>query len=249
MKRQPQKAELETLQLTFGVDTDTASDTVLQNGLSKLHWICRNQRLPHFWGRHINGEEALTLDEISYIHSLCCRIAVMYSHSDPTNMDSYDQGAADAKDAIAICKNLHISTGKAIFMQVDKLSNITNDYMLSYAKTLLENDYIPGFYANTDAFYDFSHQFARGYQAEPEVFEQCLIWATAPNLPEFYQTGDTHIPIPDYWGPYCPSCFTADKISIWQYGEDCYPIHNYLDKLCSFNINLIKDLELLEKMV
>jgi GH25 family lysozyme M1 (1,4-beta-N-acetylmuramidase) len=34
---------------------------------------------------------------------------------------------------------------------------------LGFAETLNKDGYIPGFYANTDAIYDFDHQFSRGY--------------------------------------------------------------------------------------
>ena len=64
--------------LLFGVDSRTPSGTALQNNLTQFEWVVRNKIYPNFWGRNLVGENALTREEIEFIHSKGCKIAAIY---------------------------------------------------------------------------------------------------------------------------------------------------------------------------
>lgn len=227
----------------FGVNSTARADTVLQHNITLFEWVLRNQSHPYFWGRTISGENALTADEMNFIQTNGCKIIPIYSETDASNMTTHQQGATDANKVIVSASGLSINPGTTLYMQIDPLSNVSSDYMLGYAKAIISSGYIPGFYANTDALYDFDHQFSRGYQANPDTFKQCQIWAMSPDKPELYQTTDAHTTLPDCWGPFCPSCLTKDQISIWQFGNKCHPIQDYSGNNISINISIAKNPE------
>ena len=55
--------------LLFGVDSEIQANDILQNNISMFEWVIRNKIHPNFWGRNLLGENALTKDEIEFIHS------------------------------------------------------------------------------------------------------------------------------------------------------------------------------------
>ena len=60
------------------MDSRTPSGTALQNNLTQFEWVVRNKIYPNFWGRNLVGENALTREEIEFIHSKGCKIAAIY---------------------------------------------------------------------------------------------------------------------------------------------------------------------------
>ena len=58
--------------LLFGVDSEIQANDILQNNISMFEWVIRNKIHPNFWGRNLLGENALTKDEIEFIHSKGC---------------------------------------------------------------------------------------------------------------------------------------------------------------------------------
>lgn len=67
--------------LLFGVDSKIQANDILQNNISEFEWVVRNKVYPNFWGRNLVGENALTKDEIAFIHSKGCKIAAIYTDS------------------------------------------------------------------------------------------------------------------------------------------------------------------------
>ena len=43
-----------------------------------FEWVIRNKIHPNFWGRNLVGENALTKDEVDFIHSKGCKVAAVY---------------------------------------------------------------------------------------------------------------------------------------------------------------------------
>lgn len=49
--------------------------------------------------------------------------------------------------------------------------------------------------------------------------------------------------------PYAPSGLTRNEIAVWQYGRDCHPIEDDLGKTTVFNLNLVRNEQvIIEKM-
>jgi len=226
----------------FGVDSKFRANDILQNNLDLFEWVRRNKESPCFWGRNINGEERLGIEEISFIRDRACMIAPIYVPSG--EMKTEAQGREAAREAVAIAKELEIPRGTAIFLEIADSEKPMRNYLRGYALGALDG-YIPAFKANTDAKYVFDREFSRGMQTDRAIFEQCLVWATAPTIDEYDGITTTHLFHPDKWKPFAPSGITRAEIIVWQYGRKCHRIQNDDGKDTEFNLNLINDKKIL----
>ena len=238
------EADSEATRLLFGVDSATGANNLLQNNLTQYEWAVRNKVYPYFWGRNIVGEHALTKEEIEFLKGEICKIAPIYQRDGEKKTE--EQGELDANAANDAAMKLGIPYQTAIFLEIGE-QEVTRNYLRGYAKILLREGYTPGFRANTDAKYNFDAEYSRGIQSNQEMFEKCLIWAVAPSLVEFQRIRTTHIIHPDEWKPYAPSGMHRNEIAIWQYGKDCHPIYDDDGREVTFNINLVRNNDVINK--
>lgn len=222
----------------FGVDSRIPANDLLQNNIDLFEWVKRNKIYPCFWGRNINGEDRLTKEESIFLRENACKVAPIYVHSGEKKTE--DQGKGAAIEAMAIAKELDIPNGTAIFLEISDGEKPTRDYLKGYAKAML-GVYIPAFKANTDAKFAFDREFSRGMQTDKDIFEHCLIWATAPTVPEYEGITTTHLVHPQAWKPFAPSGVTRNEIAVWQYGTKCHRIQNDNGKDTEFNLDLVKN--------
>lgn len=215
----------------FGVDTETRVDELLQNNITLFDWIRKNQGFPYFIGRRINGENALTTEEMSYIASNGSKaIPILTFVSEKSAKDN-------ARIAITLLEDLKIERNTPVFVEIDA-DKVTDEFLKDFATEVLSGGYIPGFYVDTDSYNNFDRFFSRAYQANEELMKQCKIWALSPEMEEFYETKNGHNEKPDIWGPFAPSCISKEQISFWQYGRKCHPINTYKGDRADFNLNL-----------
>ena len=224
--------------LRFGVDSKTPANVILQNNLTAFDWVERNKIAPAFWGRYLTGENCLTGEEIAFIHSNGCKIALICCEEGERLTE--EQGAALGNMVCLRAFELGAPEDTAIFLEVPEDENTSAAFMKGYAKMLLFNGFIPGFKANTDSVVSFDREFSSGLQTDREIFELCLVWAVAPTLPEYDRMTTTHLLYPDNWAPFAPSGITRKDIAIWQYGKDCHRIYDNDDRETSYNLNLVK---------
>lgn len=233
--------------LMFGVDSKMNVQDLLQNNIDLFEWVLRNKIHPVFWGRNITGENALTKEEIKFLHEKGCKIAATYHTSNTKETER--QGWLEAKAITECAQNLNIPIGTTIFLEFSDSEHASRDYMKGFATGMLSNSYIPGFKANTDAAFSFDREYSRGLQIDRDLFTSCLIWAVTPSLKEYERVTTTHLVHPDRWMPFAPSGIRRTDIAIWQYGKDCHPIYDDMDKEVTFNVNLVKnDKVIIEKM-
>lgn len=233
--------------LFFGIDSQIQSDDILQNNITEFEWAVRNKIYPNFWGRNLVGENALTREEVVFLHDKGCKIAAIYTDSGEKITDEQGENLAKQIDNIAL--ELRIPQGTAIFLEIGENEVATRDFMRGFAKVLLSAGFTPAFKANTDAKFDFDREYSRGMQTDREIFEKCLIWAVSPSLEEYDRVTTTHLIHPDNWIPFAPSAITRNDIAIWQYGKDCHPIADDSGKETTFNVNLVRDSRIIiEKM-
>lgn len=232
--------------LLFGVDCEFQANEILQNNLTMFEWVVRNKTHPSFWVRNLLGKNALTKDEIAFIHSKGCKIAAIYT--DESEKQTKEQGKSAGEIAVALAFDLKIPQGSALFLDIGEES-AKKEYLKGFAEELIESGYTPAFRANTDAHFDFDREFSRGLQADREIFEQCLVWAAAPTLSEYDSITTTHLIQPDNWMPYAPSGIRRKDIAVWQYGKGCHPIESDKGEETAFNINLLRNEKvIIEKM-
>ena len=238
-KIQPVTAEKTVTRLLFGIDTKIETDDLLQNNITQFEWAVRNKIYPNFVGRYLTGENSLNKEEIKFLHSKGCKIALICS--DEGEKEREEQGRLLAKKIDIRALELGIPEGVAIFLEIGDNETVTRDFMLGFAKTLIAEGYTPGFKANTDATYSFDREFSRGMQTDKDVFDKCLIWAVSPTLAEYDGMTTTHLIHPDHWKPYAPSALTRAEIAIWQYGKNCHPIEDDMGRVTAFNLNLVRN--------
>lgn len=215
----------------FGVDTQTRVDELLQNNITLFDWIRKNQGFPYFIGRRINGEDALTSEEMSYISSNGSKVIPILT------IVSEKSAKDNARIAITLLEDLKIERNTPVFVEIDA-NKVTDEFLKEFATEVLSGGYIPGFYVDTDSYNNFDRLFSRAYQANEELMKQCKIWALSPQMEEFYETKNGHNEKPDIWGPFAPSCISKEQISFWQYGRKCHPINTYKGDKADFNLNL-----------
>ena len=233
--------------LLFGVDSKIPATTLLQNNIEEFEWVVRNKIYPNFWGRNLVGENALTKQEIDFLHRKGCKIAVIYTDSGEKQDEK--QGGILAEKAVLYARDLGIPEGTAIFLEIGENENVTHSFMLGFAKALIVEGFTPAFKANTDAKFDFDREYSVGMQTNREVFKKCFIWAVAPTVEVYNGMTTSHLIHPDDWQPYAPSCITRKEIAVWQYGVNCHPIEDDLGKVSVFNLDLVRNEQvIIEKM-
>ncbi len=228
--------------ILFGVDSKIQTDDLLQNNITEFEWVVRNKLYPKFWGRNLTGENCLTKEEIDFIHQKGCKIAAIYNHFGEKRTE--EQGMLLVKELIPVALELDIPAHTAIFLEIDEDEIITRDFMRGFANAMIFEGFTPAFKANTDAAFVFDREYSRGMQTDKEIFEKCLIWAVAPSLEEYDHVTTTHLIHPDCWKPFAPSGITRNDIAIWQYGKDCHPINDDAGNETTFNVNLVKNIEI-----
>lgn len=233
--------------LLFGVDSNIPVSTLLQNNINEFEWVLRNKIYPNFWGRNLVGENALTREEIDFLHSKGCKIAAVYT--DPGEKLDEKQGEILAEKIDLLAYDLGIPQGTAIFLEIGENENVSRNFMLGFAKALMVEGFTPAFKANTDARFAFDREFSRGMQTNEDVFKKCLIWAVSPTVEAYNGITTSHLIHPDDWLPYAPSCITRKEIAVWQYGVNGHPIEDDQGKLTMFNLDLVRNEQVIvEKM-
>ena len=246
-KIQPVTVEKTVTRLLFGIDTKIETDDLLQNNITQFEWAVRNKIYPNFVGRNIVGENSLNKEEIKFLHSKGCKIALIYS--DVGEKKNEEQGKLLAKNIDIRAFELGIPEGVAIFLELGENENVTRDFMLGFAKTMIAEGYTPAFKVNTDAKFAFDREFSRGMQTDKDIFDKCIIWAVAPTIAEYDGITTTHLIHPDNWTPCAPSGIKRADIAIWQYGRDCHPIEDDKGKPVTFNLDLVRNEQvIIEKM-
>ena len=124
---------------------------------------------------------------------------------------------------------------------------MTTDFMRGFATALMAIGYTPGFKANTDAAYSFDREYSRGMQTDKATFAKCLVWAVTPTVKEYDEMTTTHLIHPDTWKPFAPSGITREQIAVWTYGKNCHPIADDEGIPTAFNLNLVRNKDVIIK--
>ena len=198
--------------LIFGVDSTVAANARLTNGYHMYDWVMRMNRFPAFWGRALTGEDAVTADELEYLRGKNCKIALILRDLTEAGVSASD-GTADALRAVEAAKALGVpQNGEvALFAEIRPAWSVNHNWMISFAQTLNDNGYRPGFIGNTDSSknFNFDRQCSHYVQATEETGQfRAVYWATEPK-----EEGE-----PEAWAPFCPSALTPEDIGLWRRG-------------------------------
>ncbi|MCI8388382.1 MAG: hypothetical protein HFE63_07980 [Clostridiales bacterium] len=212
----------------YGVSGETPANTKLTNGYDLFSWVMRMSSVPAFWGRSMTGRNQLTLEEIEFLHSNRCGIALIFNALTETDVSALN-GIEDGLRAANAAKALGVPThnGIAVFAEIHDEWSVNHNWMISYAYALLDSGYIPGFIANTDSSknFNFGRQCSHYADYMGDIARSSTVyWATAPKLENE----------PFQWDPYCPSQLKPTDMNLWRigssikYGDEISVAKNYI---------------------
>jgi hypothetical protein len=204
--------ERKSMARIFGADSAQPANTRLTNGYDLFSWVMRQNCFPAFWGRSVSGENAITKEELEFLRSKNLKIALIFDDLTETNVSAAN-GTDDALRAVSAAKELGVpaNEGIALFAKIAPDWSINHNWMISFARIVKNNGFVPGFIGNTDSSvnFNFDRQCSHFVQATNDVEHYgTLYWATEP------KTGGE----PEDWAPYCPTALTPEKIDLWQNG-------------------------------
>lgn len=200
------------MQAIFGADSVQPANIKLKNGYDLYTWVMRLNTFPAFWGRNLTGENHITAEEVDFLRSKNCKIAPIYNEFTELIVSTLD-GTKDALWLANVARELGIpqNQGVALFAEIGSDWSVSHNWMISFANTLVNYGYVPGFIGNTDSSknFNFDRQCSHYVQATEGVDQYgAVYWATEPK-----PGGE-----PELWTPYCPSALEQDQIGLWQNG-------------------------------
>jgi len=201
----------------WGVDTANFVDQAF------FQCVVDNYGKPVVFGRYLETKEGvssgLTKEEAAFLLEQGVKIIPIFNHF--TNATGYDNGVAEAKEAIAYAEKLGIPEGKAIFADIEPNYPVDEAFIRGWVDTMLGSPYKPGIYGV------FLHdsEVTAAYQKALSINElvgEAIIWSSDPDI------GVSPQAEAPAFEPETPEQVT---ISIWQYGIDGQP--------CNIDTNLL----------
>ena len=198
--------------MIFGIESTYPSNGKLTNGYRLFDWVMRKQDVPRFWLRGITGEYGVTREEMAFLKANGCRTALVLNGL-TERIVSQNGAVPEAQRALEALRRLRVPSFSeiALFVRFAPNWSMNHNWMLSFAYTLCENGYIPGFIGNTESSKRFCFDRECGhYKHASDAASRCgaLFGATEP---------ESDAP-PESWTPFCPSDFTQSDMSLWETG-------------------------------
>ena len=135
----------------FGVSSATPLNKKLKNGYTLHDWIKRKNCFPAFCLRTLTGQDAITQEEIDFLHQKDCKVGLVIRDISEAQISSNrDYGVAERAIEAAKALGIPQNAGITLFVEVDPMWSVNHNWMLSFAHKLVMNGYAPGFIGNTD---------------------------------------------------------------------------------------------------
>lgn len=200
----------------FGIRSGIPANLKLKNGYTMHDWVMRQHGFPSFWGRDISGDDAITPEEIEFLRGRDCMILPVFSDLTEKAVSSAN-GRKDGERAATAAEALGIPQhgGIMLLAEIKQDWSINHNWMISFAQTLQNNGYVPGFIGNTDSSknFNFDRQCSHYVQATQAVDQFGAVYgATEPKLAK----------APTKWNPYCPSALNPEDMHLWSCGETTF---------------------------
>jgi len=198
--------------MLYGVNSTKSAITKLLDGQDLFTVVMRQKGFPAFWGRSLSGVDRITKEEKEYLESKNCKVVLIFDELTEAQVSARN-GVDDAMRAIKAAQELGVPANQniALFADIKSDWSVNYNWMSSYAKTLADNGYVPGFIGNTDAStnFNFNRQTNQYVQSMAEIARgKTVYWATEP------QAGGE----PRKWSPYSPAALTPNHIGLWRTG-------------------------------
>lgn len=204
------------MNIIFGANSETPSDTRLTNGYTLFDWVMRKNCFPAFWGRTLLGKGKITAKELSFLRSKDCKIALIMRDLTEEKV-SGGGGVRDAMRAIESAKAILVpqNEGIAVFAEFEPEWSVNHNWMISFARTLALYGYVPGFIGNTDSSKNFNFDRQCSHFVEGAGYAKCfgaVYCATEPKV-----SG-----MPEVWAPFSPSKLKPGDMHLWSCGKTAF---------------------------
>ena len=166
--------------------------------------------------RTLCGENTITADEIEFLKEKDCKIGMVIRDLTEVKVSGVN-GTEDALKAVEAAKALGVPQNEnvAIFAEIKPEWSVNHNWMISFAQTMANNGYLPGFIGNTDSSqnFNFDRQCSHFVQATKDVNRfGAVFMATEPKLET----------MPEEWMPYCPSALEPEEMHLWACGKTVF---------------------------
>ena len=193
----------------FGISSATPINKKLKNGYTMYDWVMRQKGYPSFCMRNISGEDKITSEEIEFLRENNCKIGLVIGDLTEKAVSGVN-GVEDALRAIESAKELGVpqNEGIAVFANIKPDWSVNHNWMISFAQTVLDGGYVPGFIGNTDSSINFNFDRQCSHFVEATQDADCFGAVIAASEPKCYDA-------PEKWEPYCPSQMQPEDIELW----------------------------------
>lgn len=158
-------------------------------------------------------------NEIKLLHDQDIHVLVIFNHF--TEPVGYDNGVAEAKEAIKYAKELNIPEGVAIFGDIEPDYPVDSAFIEGWFDELSSSEYEPALYG----VFDKGSKLVEAFEAtNDDAYENTIIWTAHPQV---------KITAKDKAPKYEPEGPKDTKILGWQYGIE--------SEQCIIDTNLYKN--------
>lgn len=209
----------------WGVDSATATTTMLQTYTLFDTITQQAGKAPDFWGRYVGGLYALTPGEAQFLHNRACKILIIYNGATPASVqDGYQQGVRDATNAITAAQGVGVPSGIWIYADIETSWSPTADWFRGWSDTMLTSVYggAGGIYGNPHPVNaaHFNDPYCAAYASDPNMQGQgqraAYVYSSEPEKAD----GCTTAPNAPAYAPLRPPC--NSKVTVWQYAQGCF---------------------------
>jgi Domain of unknown function (DUF1906) len=208
------------MDMAWGVDSANQA-SIAHGGIFFWDAVVRMAGMPPaFWGRYIGGLYALDLNEVNFLHSRGCKIAVVYNgatNSQASVGGGTNEGTVDAGNAVRAATALGIPSGVCIYADIEMSWQVSPSWLQGWATEITSQNYVPGFYCNPLPMNIFNSSYSHAAGQEPAVAGS-LIYSNEHNPNPQCRCGAAAPP----FNPAQPS--GSGNTVLWQYSINC-PVH------------------------
>ncbi|MEH7388318.1 glycoside hydrolase domain-containing protein [Bacillus sp. JJ1521] len=206
-------------EIVWGIDS--ASET------TKDFYACVKENFgdPVVFGRYLGEREGisvgLTPEQVKIMHAEGDFILPIYNHFD--NATGYDNGVAQAKEAIKLARDVGIPEGVAIFADIEPDYPVDSEFIKGWFETIVSSNYKSGIYGVFDAEQALFKAYQEAGKSNRAILEQNYIWTAVPSVGI-----TTEAKAPEF----NPSAPEGSLAWGWQFGLDA--------ETCNIDTNLFK---------
>ncbi|MEH7418692.1 glycoside hydrolase domain-containing protein [Neobacillus drentensis] len=216
---QNKPAQKEKPAIVWGVDTASSVDQAF------LQCVKDNYGTPTVFGRYLESKGdvsvGLTKEEVDLLHKQGIKILPIFNHF--KEAVGYENGVAEAKEAIAYAQKIGIPEGVAIFADIEPSYPVDEAFIRGWVDTLASSPYKPGIYGVITPDSKLSAAYQAAASKDKKVQEQTILWSSNP---------DPGVTAKNKAPAFQPGAPKNINISIWQYGID--------GEACNIDTNLIQ---------